>query len=242
MRDLNNKSITREAQVRNREVAYASSVDLPKNVMTTPQRAKRDITTDEPMNKNVIAGADGGRACPGSRSLSGQTGCLNDAGVSGKCINLSGEASTGSLTGFESTHSKSSVPVSNGGDSAGKRSQQRAIVAADTNMDCRGETRPAKNHDVIWTAKRGLDCNQATLVERKVPAYNRLKTDCVARRSVWLRTRMAGGVEAGGVNAPRSPIWSFKSLEFLGRHAKILKHQQFLLHLLFDKLSYSFLG
>ena len=35
---------------------------------------------------------------------------------------------------------------------------------------------------------------------------NRLKTDCVALRSVWLRTRMAGGVGAGGVNAPRYPI------------------------------------
>jgi len=37
--------------------------------------------------------------------------------------------------------------------------------------------------------KRGLDRDQATVVERKVPAYNRLKTDCVARRSVWLRIR-----------------------------------------------------
>ena len=45
------------------------------------------------------------------------------------------------------------------------------------------------------------------MVEREVPAYNRLKTDCVACRSVWLRTRMAGGVGAGGVNAPRYPIW-----------------------------------
>ena len=54
--------------------------------------------------------------------------------------------------------------------------------------------------------KRGLDFNQATMVERKVPAYNRLKTDCVALRSVWLRTRMAGGVGAGGVNVPRYPI------------------------------------
>ena len=45
------------------------------------------------------------------------------------------------------------------------------------------------------------------MVERKVPAYNRLKTDCVARRSVWLRIRMAGGVGAGGVNAPRYPIY-----------------------------------
>ena len=44
------------------------------------------------------------------------------------------------------------------------------------------------------------------MVERKVPAYNRLKTDCVARRSVWLRIRMADGVGAGGVNAPRYPI------------------------------------
>ena len=57
--------------------------------------------------------------------------------------------------------------------------------------------------------KRGLDFNQATMVERKVPAYNRLKTDCVACRSVWLRTRMAGGVGAGGVNAPRYPIYGF---------------------------------
>ena len=39
------------------------------------------------------------------------------------------------------------------------------------------------------------------MVERKVPAYNRLKTDCVASRSVWLRSRMAGGVRAGGLSA-----------------------------------------
>ena len=41
MRDLNNNIITREAQVRNREVACESSVDQ----------------TDELMNKNVIGGA-----------------------------------------------------------------------------------------------------------------------------------------------------------------------------------------
>ena len=52
----------------------------------------------------------------------------------------------------------------------------------------------------------GLDRDQATVVERQVPAYNRLKTDCVASRSVWLRTRMAGGVGAGRVNAPGYPI------------------------------------
>ena len=70
------------------------------------------------MNKNVIGGVDGGRAGQGSRSPSGQTRCVNDAVVSGKCINLSGEASTGSLTGFQSTHSKLSVSVSNGGNSS----------------------------------------------------------------------------------------------------------------------------
>ena len=100
MKDLNNNPITREAQLQNREVLWGSSVDQ----------------TDEPMNKNVIGGANGGRAGQGSRSPSGQTRCVNDAVVSGQCINLSGEASNGSLTGFESTHSKSSVSASNGGD------------------------------------------------------------------------------------------------------------------------------
>ena len=101
MRDLNNNSITREAQLQNREVLWESSVDQ----------------TDEPMNKNVIGGVDGGRAAPGSRSPSGQTRCVNDAVVSGKCINLSGEASNGGLTGLKSAHSKSSVSASNSGDS-----------------------------------------------------------------------------------------------------------------------------
>ena len=73
--------------------------------------------TDEPINKNLIGGADGGRAGPGSRSPSGQTRCVNDAVVSGKCINLSGEASNGGLAGLKSAHSKSSVSASNGGDS-----------------------------------------------------------------------------------------------------------------------------
>jgi len=40
------------------------------------------------------------------------------------------------------------------------------------------------------------------MVERQVPAYNRLKTDCVARRSVWLRSRTVGCVTAGGLSAP----------------------------------------
>lgn len=56
---------------------------------------------------------------------------------------------------------------------------------------------------------RGLDRDQATMVERQVPAYNRLKTDCVARRSVWLRTRTAGGVRAGGLSAPGYSISDF---------------------------------
>ena len=80
--------------------------------------SKAGITTDEPMNKNVIGGADGGRAGQGSQSPSGQTRCLNDAVVSGQYLNLSGEVSTGGLTGFQSTHLKSGVSASNGGDSA----------------------------------------------------------------------------------------------------------------------------
>ena len=111
MRDLNNNSITREAQLQNREVLWGSSVDQ----------------TDEPMNKNVIGGTDGGRAGPGSRSPSGQTRCVNDAVVSGKCINLSGETSTGGLTGLESAHSKLSVSASNGGDRADRGVSKRHI-------------------------------------------------------------------------------------------------------------------
>ena len=67
---------------------------------------------------HVIGGADGGRAGPGSRSPSGQTRCVNDAVVSGQYINLSGEVSTGGLTGLQSAHLKSGVSASNGGDSA----------------------------------------------------------------------------------------------------------------------------
>ena len=100
MRDLNNKLITREAQGRSREAWSERSVNQ----------------TDEPMNKNVIGGTDGGRAGQGSRSPSGQTACVNDAVVSRKCINLSGEASTGSLTGLQSAHLKSGVSASNDGD------------------------------------------------------------------------------------------------------------------------------
>ena len=65
MRDLNNKSINREAQGRSREAWSERSV----------------YQTDEPMNKNVIGGADGGRAGPGSQSPSGQTRYVNDAVV-----------------------------------------------------------------------------------------------------------------------------------------------------------------
>ena len=45
------------------------------------------------------------------------TMCANEAIVSGKYINLSGEVSTSGLTGFKSTRSKLSVSASNGGDS-----------------------------------------------------------------------------------------------------------------------------
>ena len=76
MKDLN-KIITREAQGRNREVGSEGSV----------------YQIDEPMNKNVIGGAEGGRAGQGSRSPSGQTRCVNDAVVSRKVTNLPGEAS-----------------------------------------------------------------------------------------------------------------------------------------------------
>ena len=77
MRDLNNKLITREAQGRSREAWSERSV----------------YQTDELMDKNVIGGAEGGRAGQGSRSPSGQTRCVNGAVVSRKIINLPGEAS-----------------------------------------------------------------------------------------------------------------------------------------------------
>ena len=101
MRDLNNKLITREAQGRSREAWSERSV----------------YQTDELMNKNVIGDAESGRVGQGSQSPLGQIRCVNDAVVSGQYINLSGEASSGSLTGLESAHSKSSVSASNGGDS-----------------------------------------------------------------------------------------------------------------------------
>ena len=98
MRDLNNIIITREAQVRSREALCESSV----------------YQTDEPMYKNVIGGADGGRAGPGSQSPSGQTGCVNGAVVSGKGINLSGEASVGGLSELKSAQEQASSSASDG--------------------------------------------------------------------------------------------------------------------------------
>ena len=83
VKDLNNKSITREAQAQNREVPCESSVDLPRREATTPQPAQRRITTDELMYKNVMGGANGGRVSPGLRSPSGQTRSVNGAVVSG---------------------------------------------------------------------------------------------------------------------------------------------------------------
>ncbi len=97
MRDPNNNSITREARLQNREVLLGSRV----------------YQSDKQMNKNVIGGADGGRASQGSRSPSGQTRYVNDAVVLGKRINLSGETSTGSLTRLEPAHSKLSSSASN---------------------------------------------------------------------------------------------------------------------------------
>ena len=122
MRDLNNNPITREAQGRSREAVSESSVDQ----------------TDEPMNKNVIGGADGGRAGPGSRSPSGQTGCVNGAVVSGKVIDLSGEASAGGLEGLQSartnpdSHASDGAEITVGGVSKGHSSRGNATgVAAD---------------------------------------------------------------------------------------------------------------
>ena len=133
MRDLNNKLITREAQGRSRE-----AWSVPRSEVTTIPaiwmgRTKKRVSNRRADGQvpslrqdrvphcgkpdHVIGGADGGRAGPGSRSPSGQTRCINDAVVSGKCINLSGEASNGGLAGLKSAHSKSSVSASNGGDS-----------------------------------------------------------------------------------------------------------------------------
>jgi hypothetical protein len=56
VKDLKNKTITSEAQGRNREVTSESSVDQ----------------TDELMNKNVIGGADSGRASQGSLRVRSQ--------------------------------------------------------------------------------------------------------------------------------------------------------------------------
>ena len=52
------------------------------------------------------------------------------------------------------------------------------------------------------------------MVERKVPAYNRLKTDCVATRSVWLRSRMAGGVRGGVPSGVTYSICGLRLLSF----------------------------
>ena len=98
VKDLNNKSITREAQVRNREATCGRSVDQ----------------TNELMNKNVIGGANGGRVSPGLRSPSGQTRSVYDAVVLGKGINLSGEASIGGLSELQSAHEPASSLASDG--------------------------------------------------------------------------------------------------------------------------------
>ena len=152
--------------------------------------------------------------------------------MSGQCINLSGEASSGGLTGLKSAHSKSSVSASNGGDRTdggvskwhSSRGDEHGVAADGSPVQQRVmmDSRSGEGLQYVWqldlplepTHKRRparefmgqgqnsqlhteLDFNQAIMVERKVPAYNRLKTDCVACRSVWLRTRMAGGVGAG---------------------------------------------
>jgi hypothetical protein len=99
VRDLNNNSITREAQVRSREASCGSSVDQ----------------TGEPMYKNTVGGTEDGRAGPGSQSPSGQIRCVNGAVVSGKCINLSGEVSVTGVPEFQSAHDQASSSVSDGG-------------------------------------------------------------------------------------------------------------------------------
>jgi RNA-directed DNA polymerase len=109
VKDLNKPSITREAQVRSREAGCESSVDQ----------------TDELMYKNVIEGADSGRAGQGSRSPSGQTGSVNDAVVSGKGINLSGETSAIGLPGLQSAHEQTSSSASDGGVIGGRGVSRR---------------------------------------------------------------------------------------------------------------------
>lgn len=84
VKDLDNNSITSESQLQTREGLWGSSAEQ----------------TDEPMYKNAIGGADGGRAGPGSRSPTGQSGSVNGAVVSGKRINLSGEVSIGGPAGL----------------------------------------------------------------------------------------------------------------------------------------------
>ena len=141
MRDLNNKLITREAQGRSRE-----AWSVPRSEVTTIPAIWMGRTKKRVSNRRAdgrvpslrqdrvphcgkpdhdIGGAENGRVGQGSQSPLGQIRCVNGAVVSGQYINLSGEASTGSLTGFESTHSKLSVSASNGGDSTDRGISKR---------------------------------------------------------------------------------------------------------------------
>ena len=138
MRDLNNIIITGEAQVRSREALCESSV----------------YQTDELMDRNVIGGADSGRAGQGSRSPTGQTGSVNDAVVSGQGINLSGEASVGGLSELKSAQEQASSSASDGkviadrGVSKGHISRGNGRgVAADGGHPCSEE--PYTHHAAV---------------------------------------------------------------------------------------------
>lgn len=123
--------ITREAQVHNREVMCERSVDQ----------------TDELMDKNVIGGADSGRAGQGSRSPTGQTGSVNDAVVSGQGINLSGEASIVDLPELQFAQEQASSLASDGGVIIdGGVSKGHSSRGYGRGVSCRRIIRPAKNH------------------------------------------------------------------------------------------------
>ena len=119
------------------------------------------------MYKNVIGGADSGRAGQGSRSPSGQTGCVNGAVVSGQGINLSGEASNRGVSELQSAQTSSCSRVSNGADVSdggvskghSSRGNGRGVVADGSPVQRKAayEPRSGEGPKYVWQPDLPLD-------------------------------------------------------------------------------------
>ena len=132
------------------------------------------------MDKNVIGGADGGRAGLGSQSPLGQTESVNDAVVSGQVDGLSREVSMGGRSGVQSPREGRGTAGSDvGGSAHGEVSKGRISRGYEPASD-RTDSRTGEGPQYVWQPDLPLDPTHKRRPARgqgKPEQHSRLQTE-----------------------------------------------------------------